>query len=152
MSQKKYFDNTIKWMFEKVFDQLTLNCQELHQIPYHFIEKRIYNYDIYNLIASCLKINIIDVESYLIDPIFIKSFLFTRIKKRLNVEILLNNLDQIIELVNSGYNIDETSIRLTIINGRYDILKFFVSSKKLSLTQDLLAICAEYSYSDIYFY
>nr|URM62369.1 ankyrin repeat domain containing protein [Mimivirus sp.] len=83
---------------------------------------------------------------------FIKSFLFSKIKKRLHVEILLNNLDQIIELVNSGYNVDEISIRLTIINNRYDILKFLVSSKKLHLTQDLLAICAEYSYTDIYFY
>ncbi|AEQ32491.1 ankyrin repeat protein [Megavirus chiliensis] len=151
MSQK-YFDNTIKWMFEKVFDQLTLNCQELYQSPYHLIEKRIYNHEIYNLISSCLKINIAEIESYLTDSTFIKSFLFTKIKKRLYVEILLNNLDQIIELVNSGYNIDEISIRLTIINNRYDILKFLVSNKKLHLTQDLLAICAEYSYTDIYFY
>ncbi|AVL93652.1 putative ankyrin repeat protein [Megavirus vitis] len=151
MSQK-YFDNTIKWMFEKVFDQLTLNCQELYQSPYHLIEKRIYNHEIYNLISSCLKINIAEIESYLTDSTFIKSFLFTKIKKRLYVEILLNNLDQIIELVNSGYNVDEISIRLTIINNRYDILKFLVSSKKLHLTQDLLAICAEYSYTDMYFY
>ncbi|AGD92224.1 ankyrin repeat protein [Acanthamoeba polyphaga mimivirus] len=151
MSQK-YFDNTIKWMFEKVFDQLTLNCQELYQSPYHLIEKRIYNHEIYNLISSCLKINIAEIESYLTDSTFIKSFLFIKIKKRLYVEILLNNLDQIIELVNSGYNVDEISIRLTIINNRYDILKFLVSNKKLHLTQDLLAICAEYSYTDIYFY
>ncbi|AZL89525.1 ankyrin repeat protein [Megavirus baoshan] len=151
MSQK-YFDNTIKWMFEKVFDQLTLNCKELYQIPYHTIEKRIYNSDVYNLMSSCLKINATEIESYLTDLKFIRSFLFTKIKKRLCVEILLNDLDQIIELVNSGYNIDETSIRLIIINNRYDILKFFASNKNLSLTQDLLAICAEYSYSDMYFY
>ncbi|AEX61421.1 putative ankyrin repeat protein [Megavirus courdo11] len=80
MSQK-YFDNTIKWMFEKVFDQLTLNCQELYQSPYHLIEKRIYNHEIYNLISSCLKINIAEIESYLTDSTFIKSFLFTKIKK-----------------------------------------------------------------------
>nr|WBF70948.1 hypothetical protein [Megavirus caiporensis] len=151
MSQK-YFDNTIKWMFEKVFDQLTLNCQELYKLPYHLIEKRIYNHDIYNLISSCLKINITEIESYLTNLIFIKSFLFTKIKKRLYVEILLNDLDQIIVLVDSGYNIDETCIRLAIINNRHDILKFFISSKKLHLTQDLLAICAEYSYTNMYFY
>ncbi|AGF85505.1 repeat protein [Moumouvirus goulette] len=150
----EFSDNIIKWMFEKAFDQITRCGSELYTTPFSNINQITFNNEIiYNTISNVTKKPIDDIKKYLIDLSFIKKFLFSKTNKKIHVAIFLNNLDEIKYLTNSGYNFDKSCIKLAVLNNRLDILKYFGTSKpNLLLDGELLAISAEFSYEDIYFY
>nr|AEX63023.1 putative ankyrin repeat protein [Moumouvirus Monve] len=150
----EFSDNIIKWMFEKVFDQLTRCGLELYCTPYFNINETTFqNKKVHNIISLVTKKSVEDIKKYLTDLFFIKKFLFSKTNKKIYVAIFLNDFDEVKNLINFGYCLDKICIKLAVLNNRFDMLKYF-GILKPNLLQDgeLLAISAEYSYEDIYFY
>lgn len=164
-------DNIIKWIFDKIFDQLTLDSSELNKVPFEKIKNKTFsNQKIYDLINKLSNKPFDVIINYLNSDIFQKKFLFSKIKKKINVGILLNDFDYVKNLLTKGYHANIISIRLAILNNRFEILKFLlnlysyqiennakkkyekIKSNKIILTNDLLLYCVEFGYQEIYFY
>ncbi|AVL94644.1 hypothetical protein ma258 [Moumouvirus australiensis] len=150
----EFSDNIIKWMFEKIFDQLTRCGLELYTTPFLTINKITFENDkIYDKLSQITKKNLDEIKIYLNDLIFRKKFLFSKTNKKIHVAILLNDFNQIKKLIDYGYIIDELCIKLAVLNNNLNMLKYFSElNPKLLLDGEFLAISAEYSYEDIYFY
>lgn len=151
-------DNIIQWIFEKIFDQLTVESAELYITPYDKILSKTFNSQpIYQLINKLSHRNIDIIKEYLTNKQFQEKFLFAKIKKKIHVQILLNDLDKIKYLIGYGYKPDAMALQLVVLNNRLDILKYIIKDiikdyTKIKPTNDLLMYCAEFGYDDIYFY
>uniref|UniRef100_A0A6G6AC90 Ankyrin repeat-containing protein n=1 Tax=Borely moumouvirus TaxID=2712067 RepID=A0A6G6AC90_9VIRU len=150
----EFSDNIIKWMFEKIFDQLTRGGLELYTTPFLNVNRITFeNEKIYDNLAQITKKNLDEIKIYLNDLIFKKNFLFSKTNKKIHVAILLNDFNQVKNLINYGYTIDDLCIKLAVLNNNLNILKYFNElNPKLLLDGEFLAISTEYSYEDIYFY
>ncbi|QGR53789.1 ankyrin repeat-containing protein [Moumouvirus maliensis] len=150
----EFSDNIIKWMFEKIFDQLTRCGLELYTTPFLNVNKITFENDkIYDKLSQITKKNLDEIKIYLNDLIFKKNFLFSKTNKKIHVAILLDDFDQVKKLMDFGYLIDKLCIKLAVLNNNLNILKYFNElNPKLLLDGEFLAISAEYSYEDIYFY
>lgn len=144
-------DNTIEWIFEKIYDQLTLESAELYLQPFINIKNLIFSENIYNVIADLTRKEPDLISKYLNNEYFIKKFLFSKIKKRIYVAILLNNLSDIQYLISQGYSADYKCLELSILNNRMDLLNYFIEAIKIPVKNELLMICAEHGYTEIYF-
>ncbi|AYV85680.1 MAG: ankyrin repeat protein [Satyrvirus sp.] len=146
-------DNIIEWIFNKIFDQITINSSELYIVPFDKIKNRTFaNIGICNLVNKLSNRPTTKISEYLLDEKFQENFLFSKIKKKINVQILLGNINKIKYLINFGYKIDERSLQLCIMNNRLDILKLVIDMFKPKLDNKLLSFCAEFGYDDIYFF
>ena len=97
-------DNIIEWIFEKAFDQLTIECKEIYLLPFIRTKNKTFNSDyLYQLIGKLTSKPTNIVEQYLTNIYFQKSFIFRKIKKRIHVEILMDDLDRIKCLYAIGY-------------------------------------------------
>jgi len=136
-------DNTIQLVFEKIFNQITLDDKEIYKLPFcQIIEKTFNNKIVHQTINNLTKRPLDIIEKYLLNESFQEKFLFDKLKKKNNVRILLNkNIDV-------KYIIDKTTIELALLNNRIDIIKVV----DFNFTNDLLMIVAEHGYDDIYFY
>lgn len=142
-------DNIIEWVFEKMFNQLTLDGKELYQTPFHQIREKTFDSDyVINLIQKLTSRPRNTISNYLRQTTFIEKILFQKIKKKLNVQILLGNFEKIKGL--SKYQPDCISVELAVLNNRLDILEYIIQPRLLS--NKLLMSCAEYGYDDIYFF
>lgn len=146
-------DNTIYWIFEKAFDQLTINGMEIYQSPFDLIKNKTFlNNQLYLLINKLSKKSIDLIKLYLTNTIIQEKFLFTKTKKKLHVQILLNDLNKIKELVNNGYVIDHECLNLAVLNNRKNILEYFIEISNIKLSNEILMTCVEFGYEDMYFY
>lgn len=147
-------DNIIQWIFEKIFDQLTINSTELSVTPFEKIKSKTFgNHFIYKLINKLTGKSIEQIKKYLTNIDYQEKFLFSKIKKKLNVQILLNNLDKIKYLLTYGYKIDTLSLQLIVLNDRLEILKYILEyDNKIILNNELLMYCSEFGYEETYFY
>lgn len=145
-------DNIIEWMFEKMFDQITNNGKILYTTPFSDINiKTFTNSIIHTVIKKLTGKDIDDIESYLNDISFRERFLFKKTKNKIDVQIMLGNLDKIKSLVSYGYQ--NNNLQLIILNNRLDILLYFLKlNPKIKLNNELLMYCSEYGYEDIYFF
>jgi hypothetical protein len=147
-------DNIIQWIFEKAFDQLTMNGNELFETPFDKIGKKTFgSIELYNIINKLTVRPINRITEYITNKIFQERFLFSKIKKKLYVQILLDDLEKIKILIQMGHLFDKKCLQLSILNNRIDILQFIIkNSPKLKLENQLLVYCCEFGYEDIYFY
>ena len=143
-------DNVIQWIFEKIFDQLTLGGNELFVLPFSIIKKKTFDSEkIYEMINKLTGRSLVGIEKYISNLVFQEKFLFARMKKKIYVQILLHNIHKIEHLLDCGYEADSMAIQLAVINNHLEILKKIEYGK---FTNDLLSFCAEYSYEQMYFY
>lgn len=143
-------DNIIEWIFEKAFDQLTMNGKELYVTPFKTIYDKTYgSEELYAVISKLNGRQVECIKSYLTDVGFQRRHLFDKLKKRINVEILFS--DRILELIELGYKPDVHSLQLAVVNNSLQAVRILVSKGQV-LTGDLLALCAEFGYEDLYFY
>lgn len=148
-------DNIIQWIFEKIFDQLTLDCKELYVNPFEKIKLRTFdNEKIYKLINKLSNRPLEKIKEYLTNEKFQEKFLFGKIKKKLYVKILLNSsTNDIDNLLRFGYKIDNICLQLIVLNDRIDILKFILqTNSEIKLYDELLFYCSEFGYEEMYFY
>ncbi|BCS82963.1 ankyrin repeat protein [Cotonvirus japonicus] len=146
-------DNIIEWLFDKSFDQLTINSKEIYVLPFEMIiSKTFKNSMIHDNIANLSKKSINIIQTYLTNDNFINKFLLTKIKKKLHVAIIVNDMIQVEYLISIGYNIDYNCLKLAVINNKIDVLKFLLDSFHKKIDPDLLAICGEFNREEIYFY
>lgn len=146
-------DNIIEWIFEKAFDQLTLECNEIAMSPFSKIQLKTFdNPFLYLLINKLSNRSTEQVKIYLTNRQFQERFLFNKLKKKLDVQILLDNLDQIKYLLNYGYKINNKCLHLIVINNRLDILKYLIETNKIKLYNELLMYCVEFGYEEMYFF
>ena len=147
-------DNIIEWIFEKIFDQLTLDNKELYSIPYNIIENKTFKNDkLYYIINKLSNRPIDKIIQYFSNIEFKKRFLFMKIKKKLNVSILLNDIEYFHFLINTNYKYNDKTLILLVLNNNLDLLKIILNKfPNLKLTNDLLQYCAEFGYEEMYFY
>lgn len=147
-------DNIIQWIFEKMFDQITSNGKDFFVTPFEMILQKIFdNNQLRQIIHNLTKKPIEYIKEYLNNINFRQYFLFTKLKKKLHVQILMNNLERFIELVNAGHQIDYKCYQLISLNNRMNILKYVIEIKNgISLRNDLLFYCSEFGYEEMYFY
>uniref|UniRef100_A0A6C0CBV4 Ankyrin repeat protein n=1 Tax=viral metagenome TaxID=1070528 RepID=A0A6C0CBV4_9ZZZZ len=142
-------DNTIHFIFEKNFDQRTSDGQDLFDIPFkQILEKTINDPNIHALINKMTYRPLSAITDYLSNIAFLNKFLFKKLKKKIYVQILLNNQDEFAKLIASGREMDKTALRLMIINGRY-WHEYFLQDL---CSNDMLMYAAEFAKDDIYFY
>jgi hypothetical protein len=132
--------NCIYFLFEKIFRQITLDGSELRKQPKSLIwEKTFESERIKNLIASAIGIN-----SVQIDNLFVESLLLKMMRNKLDVDLLLNpDIDPF------GYNVTYQNIKLAVINNNLSFIKK-VNSKLFDV--ELLAISADFGYTEMYFW
>lgn len=147
-------DNIIQWIFEKMFDQITTDGKDFFIIPYEIIsQKTFHNDQIHQIIYDLTKKPIAYIKDYIYNNNFKQYFLFIKLKKKLHVQILMNNLERFTELVNSGYQIDYKCYQLASLNNRINILKYIAKIKNtFPIHNDLLFYCCEFGYEEIYFH
>ncbi len=147
-------DNIIGWLFDKIFNQLTMNGKELYNCAFDTICKKTFeNSDIHKLISKLSGRTNESVSDYLSNKYFQEDFLFDKLKKKIPVQILLNNLSKIKSLINDNYRIDKECLQFAIINNRFQIVEYIVNTcSYVKPDNQLLIYCVEYGYEDIYFY
>lgn len=129
--------NNIKWIFEKIFNQLTNNTKDLFEIPYHLIREKTFNNNkIYSIIGTLTLQSVEDIKQTIINYEY--HFLFKILKNKANINILLGTNYQ---------SLKKPSLILAVINNRLDIIKNYSIDDI-----ELLAYAAQYGYEDIYFY
>jgi len=149
-------DNRIQWIFEKIFDQLTADGTELLKSPVQPFEnilvKTFNNSQVHQLISKLSGRSSELVVNYLTNLEFQEKFLFNKLRNKINVQILLGNLDKIIQLKKQGHQENGQTLELTVVNNRLNILQYFVTNWSLKLSNELLYYCAEFGHEDIYFW
>ena len=147
-------DNIIQWIFEKAFDQLTLDGSELYATPFDRIKTKTFNCSSLHELIHKLSTRPLDrIKKYLADNRFQKKFLFAKTKKKLHVQILIGSLDGVTELVDFGYKPDVKCFSLAVLNNRMDILAYLLERSNIKMSNELLMYCAEFGYCEkIYFY
>ncbi len=83
MTNIEQHDNTIEWLFEKIFDQITINSSEIYLTPFVAIFNKTFgsNY-VYDLISELNGKNKNIVQKYLLNSQFQEKFLFTKLWKK----------------------------------------------------------------------
>ena len=165
-------DNIIQWIFEKTFDQLTSQGMALFVLPFCKIKERTFDNTTLHQLINKLTCRPLDrVQKYLSNISFLEKFLFSKIKNKLYVQIILGNLDHVKYLINIGYKINYKCLQLMSLNNRLEILKYVVGSSDstvdstvdstldstldkldLKLDNELLMYCSEFGYEKMYFY
>lgn len=145
-------DNIIGGIFEKAFDRI-LNKESLYELPFNKIVKLTFaNANLHNLIHNIASKSIDSVVKYLSNIHYRQHFLFTKLKKKLHVQVLLNDLQQFVHLVDIGYKIDKMCLRLAVLNNCQNILEYIISQSLIKLENELLIYCCEHNSCDMYFY
>lgn len=155
MNNTEYFvDNIIGWIFEKVFNQLTFNGKELLEKSFNEINKKTFeNTNIHKLINKLSGKSIDVISSYLSNKNYQEKFLFSKLKKQIQVQILLDNLPKIKSLNKIGHIIDKQCLQLAIINYRVEIVEYIIETcPNIKLDNELLIYCVGDGYENIYFY
>ena len=89
-------DNIIQLVFDKAFSQITIDSEQLKIMPFSIIKSQTFeNKFIHDMISNLTqkKPNVIGL--YLTNDSFLRKYLFSKLKNKIDVNILLNDLDQI---------------------------------------------------------
>lgn len=146
-------DNVIQWLFEKAFNQLTMDGKEIYQTPFHFIKRKTFENEKLHLLLNQLSKKSLElVKSYLTNADIQQKFLYQILRKKLHIQILYGNLDKLKELIGNGYRIDDQCAELAILNNMEEILDYLVQIHRIKLSNAMLMNAAKYGYEKIYFY
>lgn len=144
-------ENNIEWIFDKLFDQLSSQAKDIYKVPFTMImEKTFQNIKIYKIINRKTSVSINKISSYLNNKKFQTRYLFSKCKNKINVAILLNDIDSFKYLINYGYKDNSDTLKLIVLNGNMEILNIFMKCKECKLTADLLFYCTDNE--EFYFY
>lgn len=142
-------DNTIHFVFEKIFNQRTSDSKDLFAVPFQQIrEKTFADVNIHTLINKLTNRPINAIQSYLSDMTFLNKFLFARLKKKIYVQILLDEHERFAELIAGGREIDKMGLQLMIINNR----QWYEHFHPELCSNDMLMHAAEFGHEEIYFH
>jgi hypothetical protein len=146
-------DNIINWLFEKIFNQLTFNGKELSDLAFDTVVKKTFqNENLYEIINKLTGKSINEISAYLSNRKFQEKFLFDKLKKKIHVQILFNDLPKIKLLIKNGYRIDNQCLRFAVLNNRQEIVQFIIDNyPNIKLENQLLVYCAGYGYEELYF-
>lgn len=137
-------DNVIRMVFEKIFDQKTMNGKRLLENPFSQIMETTFENDaVHILIHQLTKLSIEDIKKNLFCLTFQKKFLFDKLKKKNLIRIFFD------EIIDERYIIDESILKSSIINNRLESLKKIT---QLKFKNELLMWTAEFGHEEIYFY
>ena len=144
----------LEWIFEKLFEQLTENHKNLFILPFDQIHSLTFeNPTLHNIIGNFTSIPKEIAKEHINDSQFKHRFIHNLTNNKIHTVVLLGNFIALGNLLNLGYEIDEKTIELIIRNNQIEMLKIILTKKpSLRLTNDLLMIPAEYSYTEMYFY
>ena len=149
-------DNIIQLVFDKIFRQITGGYLQLKTIPFAMICSQTFENDhIYKLINKLTFRPITQIESYLKCESFKYTYLFSKLKNKIDVNILLGRLDQIEYLVLNSYQISPSSLNLAVINGNLSIVKYLIHKDIILDTKsktELLTLAVEFSFELVYMY
>jgi len=148
-------DNIIQLVFDKIFGQITSNFSQLQSVPFSIIKSQTFeNKYIHQLINKLTYRSINQIEFYLQNKSFQRIYLISKLRNKIDAEILLGNLDQTINLIQKSYCISNSSLKLAVINGNLDILKYLIVGTQLDnkVGTTLLTLSAEFDSESIYFY
>lgn len=156
-------DGIIQLIFEKEFDQLTLESNQLLMTPFDRIKAKTFdNVALHLLINKLTNRPLEKITEYLTNKFFLEKFLFGKIKKKLHVAIILDDIGRVKYLINYGYQIDYQCLQLAVLNNSLEILKYMVKHINVSksngigpnirLTNELLIYCSEFGHEEMYFY
>ena len=144
-------DNIIQLIFDKMFNQLTNNCQNLKLIPFADIVSQTFdNNFIYQTIAHVTSKPINEITNCLRNTSFQKKYLFSKLKNRMSVCILL---DLPIENIKT---VSDENVKLAVINDRIHMLKYFVETLGFQINHklgsELISLAVEFASDQMYFY
>ena len=143
--------NILQYIFEKIFNQSTLNCKELDHVPFDQIKHRTFDNDkVHQLISKLSSRPIQNIKKYLSNKKFQEKFLFGKLKKKINVCILLDDTPQLKELLELGAEGDNRSLGWCVLNQRFEMLKLLAGSKPLD--PSLLINAVGSNHDQMYFY
>lgn len=149
------YDNIIQLTFDKIFRQCTSNFQQLKLIPFSNIRSQTFeNEFIYQLIHKLTHRPIDKIRSYLQDKLIQQAYLISKLKNKIDVEILFGDLDQILILIDKSYSISSDSLKLAVINGHLHIVKYLMSNSKIDhkFGTELLTLSAEFGHELLYMF
>jgi len=142
-------DNTIHFVFEKIFNQRTSDSKDLFTMPFQQIrEKTFCDTNIHTLINKLTNRPINVIQSYLSDATFLNKFLFAKLKKKIYVQIVLNECERFAELITGGREMDKMALQLMIINNR----NWYEHFDSELCSNDMLMHAAEFGRDEIYFH
>lgn len=143
-------DNIIQWIFEKAFNRLVIENKNIYKISFDKIkEKTFHNPKFAEMISKLNNRSLDTICSYLRNKDFIKKILFQNLKNKLNVSILINDIDWFHTLINVGHKPDSYSLKLAIVNNRSEIFEYLITIIKP--TTKHLMYCAKYGRDEFYF-
>ncbi|MEM0354223.1 MAG: hypothetical protein QXW79_01440 [Thermoplasmata archaeon] len=146
-------DNIVQWIFDKIFDQLTLGCKEIYTTPFsNIMAKTFHSCFVHELIHKLTTRRIDYVKFYLENKNFQEKFLFNKLKKKIHVYVLLHDLEKVKNLVSRGYKIDPEALKLVVLNNHLDLLTYLLDNQVIKLDRELLMYCAEFGYENMYFF
>lgn len=138
--------NNIEFIFDKIFTQVATN--ELYSTPFDVIATKTFtNPSIHQTIHRLCRKPIEMIQDHLTSKSYQFRFLFGKLKKKINVCILLNDIARLRELLVVGYTGDDHSLPLVVLNNRLDMLEL-VTGK---WNNELLMWCAEFGHEAMYF-
>lgn len=143
----------IEWIFEKMFDQLTSDGSDLLEVPFDEVSKKtFYSEYLYQTICHLTNQPLNCIKEHLTNKKFMTSFLFKKLKHKISVQILFNDLSSITDLFEKGYQIVYQDYQLAIINGCLFILQYLINHSKIPLDNKLLYYAVHNRQEDIYFF
>lgn len=149
------YNNIIHLTFDKIFGHSTSNFQQLKLIPFSTIVSHTFdNVHIYQLIHKLTHIHIDKISTYLKDKSIQHTYLMSKLKNKIDACILFGDLDQILILIEKSYPISSDSLKLAVINGHLNIVKYLMSNSKIDpkFGTELLTLSAEFGHELIYMY
>jgi len=144
----------IEWIFEKIFRRLTLNCEEIWVSPWNSIVAKTFDNPIVHQLMSDLTTNTPEmIQSYLSDPKFRRGFVYRCLNHKVRTAILFGDRTDVQNLCTEGYSICDICLKLMVVNNRLDMWRNLASFKFTTRpSKELLAIAAEFSLTEFYFY
>lgn len=113
-------DNSIEWIFEKIFLQITLDGKELYTMNSNQINQKTFaNSSIHLIIENLTKKT--HIAEFINEISFKRRFLFKITKNKINTEILLNSSIQ--NLLDCNHKINPHTLQLIVQNDRLDLLQ-----------------------------
>jgi len=152
---KSNTDNVIQLIFDKMFCRVTNNGSALQTVPFADIRAQTFENESVHKIISTLSLKPIDdIRKYLRSESFQETYVLSKLRKKIDSNVILGRLDRIEYLIAYGYVPTINSVRLALLNDQFDILNRLICLVELDRKEksELLGIATEFAAVNVYFY
>lgn len=144
-------DNIIEWIFEKAFDRLTLEGQDLFTYPFHHLYQQTFkSYEIASFITQLTKKNISIVKTYLEQQAFVERFIYSKLKTPKNhldlftiIHSVYDSTEKFQTLLDKGHQPTIQTINLSLLNHHEHFFTLLLPLLKEPLTREQLIYCTD---------